>query len=56
MKQILELVEDETKITTEIEEAADFNERIYECMVKIGSILCLKQLAKVPQSLLVYQS
>ena len=42
-EQILELVEDETKITTEIEEAADFNERIYECMVKIDSILCLKQ-------------
>ena len=42
-EQILELVEDETKIATEIEEAADFNERIYECMVKIDSILCLKQ-------------
>ena len=42
-EQILDLVEDETKIATEIEEAADFNERIYECMVKIDSILCLKQ-------------
>ena len=42
-EQILELVEDETKIATEIEEAADFNERIYEYMVKIDSILCLKQ-------------
>ena len=38
-EQILELVEDETKTATEIEEAADFN----ECMVKIDSILCLKQ-------------
>ena len=42
-EQILELVEDETKIATEIEETADFDERIYECMVKIDSILCLKQ-------------
>ena len=47
-EQILELVENETKIATakiatEIEEAADFNERIYECMVKIASILCLRQ-------------